>query len=100
MAISQLRSMLSFSFTGADTAAPLTQADVPCYEVNIHAYTHPAYYGDGAVMGAEIAAGDVATFKKCNLKDIFIQNKNAGDNTVVYIVAAVPNHFVTAALGL
>jgi len=97
---SQLRSIVSFSKTSGDTATPLTDFDVPTYEVNIHCYTNGVYYGDGNVMGAKIDPGDIAFFKNVNLRDIFIKNQNAGSNGSIYVVAAVPSDLVKKGLNL
>ena len=73
-----------------DNAHQLTQTDLPFYEVNLHCYTQDLYYGDGLTMGAYIVAGDVASFRNGNLRDLFFKNKTAGQNGTITAVATVP----------
>jgi len=98
---STLTSFFSLSKTqSTDASEPITEFDIPYYEMNMHCYTNPVYYGDGSVMSAYINVGDVVFFKHGNLRDIFIKNKTAGNNGQVVIVATVPSEFVKDKLGL
>ena len=74
-----------------DNPHRLTDDNIPFYEINLHCYNQDCYYGDGVTMGAIITANDIASFKNGNMRDIFIQNKTAGQNTTVYAVATVPH---------
>lgn len=97
---SQTRSFISFSKTGTDAATPLTDFNIYAYDVNIHCYTNATYYGDGSAMGAQIAAGSVASFRNVNLHDIMVKNVNAGNNASIYVAASVPNAEAKKFLGV
>lgn len=98
---STLTSFFSLSKTQTDDSiTPLTEFDIPFYDMNMHCYTNPVYYGDGSTMSAYINDGDVVFFKNGNLRDIFIKNKTAGSNGQVVIVATVPTEFIKEKLRL
>jgi len=98
---STLTSCISLAKTmAADAAEPITLDDIPFYECNLHCYTNALIYGDGAVMDAYMNVGDIVSFKNGNLREIFIQNKTAGNNGKISVVATVPTHFVKEALKL
>ena len=82
-----------------DTAHPLTRADIPFYEVNLHCYTNDLLYGNGSIMAAKILADDVASFRSGNLRDIFVQNATPGNNGQIVAVASVPTKWLKAKLG-
>lgn len=77
-----------------DAAHPLTTADIPFYEVNLHCYTNDLFYGNGSIMAAKILAADVASFKNGNLRDIFVQNAAAAANGQIVAVATVPTKWL------
>jgi hypothetical protein len=87
-------SFISKTLTGADTPKPLSEDNIPFYELNIHCYTNDAYYGDGTLMEAILYADDIISFRNGNLRDIFIQNKTAGNNCSIKAVGTVPSDFV------
>ena len=83
-------SIFSQSKTVGDTLQPFTTTDVVLYEVNIHVKTHDCDYGNAA--NQETAkAGSVVTFPKINLRDLYLINTNAGNNSVVGVVGTVPH---------
>jgi len=97
---STVLSFFSLEKTCTDTVSRLTENNIPFYDLNIHCFTHPVYYGDGAVMTAYLNPGDVAFFQKGNMRDIHLKNKTAGSNGVIAVTATVPNAYVAEVLKL
>jgi len=77
-----------------DNPTPITNKDIPFYNVNLHCYSNSLYYGYGGVFAAKIEAGDVVWLEKGNLRDIMVQNVSAGSNGQIVAVATVPNKYV------
>ena len=93
-------SFYSISLTMTDdNPHPLTNQDIPFYEVNLHCYTNDLLYGNGTILAAKILADDVASFRNGNLRDIFVQNATAGNNGQIVAVATVPTQFLKKQLG-
>ena len=61
-------------------------ADVWLREANIHCITNSALYGNAQDQSATVSAGDILTFQKFNLGDLYFKNATAGANTVIYVV--------------
>lgn len=97
---STVLSFFSLKKTCTDTVSRLTENNIPFFDLNIHCYAHPVYYGDGAVMAAHLDVGSVAFFQKGNMRDIHLKNFNAGSNGVIAVTATVPNAYVAEALKL
>lgn len=92
---STLRSFFSLSITLSDDAVhPVTENQVPFYDINIRCMTNAVNYGDGTGMEDYLSVGDVAYFRNGNLGDIFIKNKTAGSNGKVVITGTVPTDWV------
>lgn len=84
----------------SDSAFRITDHDIPFYEANFHIVTNAALYGDMTAQDAPAAVGDVITFPKGNVKDIWFKNAGAGANTKIVCVATVPTDYVKGALNL
>jgi len=97
---STVLSFFSLEKTASDAVERITEYNIPFYDLNIHCYTHPVYYGDGAVMSAKMDPGDVAFFRNGNMHDIQVKNFTTGSNGVVVITATVPTHYVKQELNL
>jgi hypothetical protein len=82
-----------------DSTHPISEIDIPCYEVNIRCLTNPVYIGDGANMEDYLNVGDVLTLPRVNLKEILIKNYAAGNNGKVVVTASVPNWLTDEKLG-
>jgi len=93
--LSSLSSVIGLTMTMADdNEHRITENDIPFYDLNIHVYDNPAYYGAMGVVEAKINTGDVAFFRKGNLKDFVFKNYTAGSNTTIVCVATVPTEYV------
>jgi hypothetical protein len=54
--------------------------------VNIHCVSNDALYGNVTEQVATLSAGDILTFDKINLADLYFRNAGAGLNTTLYAV--------------
>jgi len=97
---STVLSFFSLEKTAADTVARITENNIPFYDLNLHCYTNPVYYGDGAVMTAYMNPGDIAFFQKGNMRDIHIKNYTTGSDGVIAVTATVPTAYVSEVLKL
>jgi len=79
--------VVSYSKTATDdNSFRVVLADVWLREANIHCVTNSSYYGNAQDQSATITAGDIVTFQKFNLGDLYFKNSSAGDNTTIYVV--------------
>ena len=79
--------VVSYSHTASDDLQfRLVSNDIWLREANIHVVANGALYGDTYTQVASISAGDIVSFQKFNLADIWFKNSSAGSNTVVYVV--------------
>jgi len=98
---STITSMVTFNVTAANDAPfRLTDHDIPFYEANFHIAAQAAVYGDMTVQNAPAAIGDIVTFPKGNIKDVWFKNAAPGVNTQIICVAVVPTEYTKKALGL
>jgi len=84
-------SFVSFSKTATtDSIFRLTDIQVPMYNVNIHALSNNAYYGDRNYVEAPLFINDVAFFDYLDISDVFFKNYTAGSNTKIVAAGSVP----------
>jgi hypothetical protein len=88
------------STASADTPFRLSDVSIPFYEGNFHIVDENAYYGDMAAQEAPAFVGDVITFPRGDLADIFFKNYTGGSNTKIVFVGVVPTEKVKESLGL
>lgn len=94
-------SVITFRHTATDDLPfRLTSYDIPFFEANFYIATHALVYGDATAQNAPQAAGTSFWFDKGNLKDVWFKNAGAGNNTVITVVATIPNLETLKALGL
>ena len=79
--------IVTYSLTATnDNPFRLVKGALWLREANIHCTTNSCLYGTGVKQEATLSAGDILTFEKFNLGDLFFKNATAGSNTVLYVV--------------
>jgi hypothetical protein len=80
-------SVVTYSKTAtSDAQFRIMNTDLWLSNANIHCNTHDALYGNVTEQPATVSAGDILTFERFNLADLYFKNASAGDNTVIYVV--------------
>lgn len=64
----------------------LVDTDIWLSNANIHCVTNDALYGNVTEQPVTVTAGDIITYDKFNLADLFFKNAGAAANTVIYCV--------------
>jgi len=79
----------------SDIAFPIVssgseEGNIILSSINIHCYTNPAYYGNGAFQVGQIMPNAVVWFDgHIRVSDLWFKNYTAGSNTVITVVGIV-----------
>ena len=82
-------SVYSKVITVEDTAKAVEPVDIVLEDCNIHVQDNSIYYGNGDVQNALASVGSVISFKKLNLKYLFVKNETAGNNGKIVVVGTM-----------
>ena len=77
----------SYTHTATDDIAfRLTNEDIYFDEVNFHAYTNSANYGNSEIQEGIMPVGSYASFRHGNLKDFYFRNTTGAANCKIVAV--------------
>ena len=79
------RKPLSLSITAADTPKPISFTEIIVKNGIMVITAHPCYIGDGTRVDTPLNVGGNLKLENVDLRDLFVKNKNAGNDSVLKI---------------